>query len=759
MSNNDGPAFNDTILRIVNNYKKGSVRERIFDYNTPKKRSSSPTSSTSSSEINSAVKKFKADNQIVCAGSPREFRRLKCELIESRNYAKELENQLTHLRAIKREEQIDFERETKRWKAQAERDRKTIGELETKLDDFRRRELACKTELNEAKAQFARTKASMEMKLHTLDVQFTNLKEEVHDQSTDENTKIIQLERQNEELQIMYKAAKEDTEAHKKFVDELTLKLKAKTNCENELEIKTQALNKALQQIQKMEFNKESYLEYQQQAKNQQQKLTNYESLERENAQLREENSSLKQDVHHKLLLEEEVHDIKGRLQKYKELDKTLNTLMVTNAQNEMHLEEFRTLARSICETSNSDTTLPRLLRTAVERLQHQEITLTSDKIQLDSALSTAMHEAKVAKDELDKCRSHILTLDKDTKQAKAQMIRMQRKLQLVTGERDSYRKQLDSYEKDLTICINPASLANPGAAQIESQFERIKNLERTVDEYRDMVHKLESDLKSVEGYSTDNIPIRAEKLARLQSEVAKLKADNDLLRQRKDKLEIQLEGFLVGEDVAYGRIVHNSNNPLSNIIKQREQEKQRLEEDVISLKRKIKKMEDGLEASRLGDITIDHREVQNLKEKLAAAENNVVRLKEYFKKAVQDMRDVTYLLFGYKVDMNQSQYTITSMYAEKTEDVLSFHLSKEGAFNLMENEYSSSLEEMVDLHLRQQRSIPVFLSSLTLDLYNTQTMTKAYDIQEDDDVEDDEDEEEEEEDDDVEDDNTEEED
>lgn len=107
----------------------------------------------------------------------------------------------------------------------------------------------------------------MEMKLHTLDVQFTNLKEEVHDQSTDENTKIIQLERQNEELQIMYKAAKEDTEAHKKFVDELTLKLKAKTNCENELEIKTQALNKALQQIQKMEFNKESYLEYQQQAK------------------------------------------------------------------------------------------------------------------------------------------------------------------------------------------------------------------------------------------------------------------------------------------------------------------------------------------------------------------------------------------------------------------------------------------------------------------------------------------------------------
>lgn len=75
----------------------------------------------------------------------------------------------------------------------------------------------------------------------------------------------------------------------------------------------------------------------------------------------------------------------------------------------------------------------------------------------------------------------------------------MQKKLLLVSRERDSYRQQLDSYEKDLTMCVNPASVGSQGGSQLQSQKERIDNLERIIEGYRDMVNKLETDLQGVD--------------------------------------------------------------------------------------------------------------------------------------------------------------------------------------------------------------------------------------------------------------------
>lgn len=76
---------------------------------------------------------------------------------------------------------------------------------------------------------------------------------------------------------------------------------------------------------------------------------------------------------------------------------------------------------------------------------------------------------------------------------------RMQKKLLLISRERDSYRKQLDSYEKDLTICMAPSSTAQPGTNQMQTQKDRIDNLEKVIDGYREMVTKLENDLQNVE--------------------------------------------------------------------------------------------------------------------------------------------------------------------------------------------------------------------------------------------------------------------
>jgi len=45
------------------------------------------------------------------------------------------------------------------------------------------------------------------------------------------------------------------------------------------------------------------------------------------------------------------------------------------------------------------------------------------------------------------------------------------------------------------------------------------------------------------------------------------------------------------------------------------------------------------------------------------------------------------------------------------------------GEMQLLETEYSKTLEELINLHLHHQNSIPVFLSALCMNLFSQQTI------------------------------------
>lgn len=83
--------------------------------------------------------------------------------------------------------------------------------------------------------------------------------------------------------------------------------------------------------------------------------------------------------------------------------------------------------------------------------------------------------------------------------QRQALLHRMQKKMLLVSRERDSYRLQLDSYERDLTMVANTTLGAASGSNLMQSQKERIENLEKMVEGYRDMVARLENDLQEAQ--------------------------------------------------------------------------------------------------------------------------------------------------------------------------------------------------------------------------------------------------------------------
>lgn len=87
----------------------------------------------------------------------------------------------------------------------------------------------------------------------------------------------------------------------------------------------------------------------------------------------------------------------------------------------------------------------------------------------------------------------------------------------------------------------------------------------------------------------------------------------------------------------------------------------------------------------------------------------------------------MVYLLFGYRVDrVNNSNYRISSMFAENEDEYLHFRLNSNHELDMLETPYSVALSDMVNTYLVTQNSMPAFLSTLTMDLYNRTTVAVA---------------------------------
>lgn len=183
----------------------------------------------------------------------------------------------------------------------------------------------------------------------------------------------------------------------------------------------------------------------------------------------------------------------------------------------------------------------------------------------------------------------------------------------------------------------------------------------------------------------------------------------------------------MVGKDKVGGKVVHFKMNPAAELIEKTELSVEKLQEENDKLKRKIRKMEEGLESTRLSETICSSREVQALKEEKQSLEVKMQKLKDCFKRSSNEFREVCYTLFGYKIDRESSAtYKLSSMYAESPGDFLQFSLNSDGNLNMIETQFSATLEELIDLHLRQQGSIPTFLSAITMDLFNRTTMAVA---------------------------------
>eukprot|EP00026_Physarum_polycephalum_P012829 Phypoly_transcript_13166.p1 GENE.Phypoly_transcript_13166~~Phypoly_transcript_13166.p1 ORF type:complete len:167 (+),score=27.65 Phypoly_transcript_13166:509-1009(+) len=114
--------------------------------------------------------------------------------------------------------------------------------------------------------------------------------------------------------------------------------------------------------------------------------------------------------------------------------------------------------------------------------------------------------------------------------------------------------------------------------------------------------------------------------------------------------------------------------------------------------------------------------EVTELQQKLFDSEKMNTRLKSVFKTKIDGIKDVIAQLLGYRFEISRDQYTLTSTFADHPEtDFLVFR--PEGPrMALVETEFSKQWAKDVDVYLNKCKSIPAFLSTLTLEYFNRQT-------------------------------------
>ena len=62
-------------------------------------------------------------------------------------------------------------------------------------------------------------------------------------------------------------------------------------------------------------------------------------------------------------------------------------------------------------------------------------------------------------------------------------------------------------------------------------------------------------------------------------------------------------------------------------------------------------------------------------------------------------------------------------MYAENDDDYFNFHLNDDNGLDLLTTKFSQSLTEMMSHVLGQYGSMPAFMSTVTLELFNRATI------------------------------------
>lgn len=524
-----------------------------------------------------------------------------------------------------------------------------------------------------------------------------------------------------------------------------------------QLDVQHKKWQEATQQIQTLQASQSLLAEYEQKIKDLEQKfsqqehdavivknmkteLARFPKMERELRQLREENAYFREMNENNGLLKEEVEGLQRKLERY---EKVQAQLVTAELENEKLLGKLKSWEK-LDQSTGLNIRTPDDLSRQIVALQQRELALKEQNSTITNSARIMEKARQQLQEEILQIQSQLLDEKKKREQHEALVRRLQKRVLLLTKERDGMRAILESYDSELTPAEHSPQLnrrmreaeemvqkLHAHNAELEVQMSQVLEEVGNQKQRAEMLEVEMKVLKSRECTAEQSAFITKEEVDTLRLKIEELEAERSKLEEQNRSLEMKLEKLTMQGDYdpSKTKVLHFSMNPASLAKQQRKEEQQQLQEECERLRELVRVLEAG--GSVHGNLEgvgsfQSPQEVAELKKQVESAELKNQRLKEIFQTKIQEFRKVCYTLTGYQIDITtENQYRLTSIYAEHQGDCLLFKASSSsgGKMQLLENEFSRTVRELIELHLLHQDSIPAFLSALTLELFSRQTI------------------------------------
>ncbi|XP_022084966.1 mitotic spindle assembly checkpoint protein MAD1-like [Acanthaster planci] len=678
------------------------------------------------------------------------------QLLSAQSRIAKLEAEMDSLKANHKRSRMEFEKDVERERNNREEEFTKVEELKKQLEFAVKQEQRCRKELEETRQAKTDMKANYEATIQDLRQQKLKLETTLQDHQMSSRMHISRLSNELTKKTSDIKLLQTDVEEAKtRLQHQMRRGIEASSN-RRAMEEYRMELVSAQQKIKDLEQKVRDQEDATAIAKAVQNDATRLVDLERDNKQLQDEVAYYREVNENNALLKEKASGLKSKLERTEHRLKELAQLQVENEELRIKLARWESMDSDAGNRPSS----PSQLSAKIASLQQGQVALL-EKQGIFLSNSHSFEQAYSAtKEKLASTTQELLKLQEDKKQQEDLVKRLQRRLLLLTKERDGMRQILNSYDSEVTSmgyepqCNDRLRQAEANLQTCHRQIEILEHDIKAATEeagkcrlenkqLESQVAQLQSELavaKTVPPAPTQSLSMvtdettahQADDVQALKSRIKELEEENVKLAEKNESLDMLLERrALKGDyDPMKTKVISFSQNPAALVRQERSAEMKRLKEEAELLRKRVQVLEQGGAGEDVTQVVMEKmtestaQEVEDLKKQLSESELRNQRLKEVFQKKIQEFREACYRLTGYQVNIsNDNQYRLMSMYAERETDVLLFQATATGEMQLLENDFSSTLSDFIDSFLHQQDSIPAFLSSVTLDLYSHQTM------------------------------------
>ncbi|XP_016968302.1 mitotic spindle assembly checkpoint protein MAD1 [Drosophila biarmipes] len=651
--------------------------------------------------------------------------KLRTDLIETKAIVIQLRNEIEQKTREHRQAMMLAENKSFALKEQCDTTSKKYLDLQRDFEMMRKRELALKDEASQATTKLAQLELKYDEAMTKLQREKYVQVEDARDVQLCISNELSEYRRMAQRADLELQSTRNELERLRRRHEELKARFSGYDEMRGDYEKQTQSLKVANDRIRELEFEIQSYSDWKEVTKASQERLASIPDLMAEVERLRSHNKHLNTLIGDKLLLEEQVHDYKTRLDREEGARAEAASLQVKLTHVEQELKEWVKVAQDHCLANTLVS--PMALRSRIEQLLKEDIINVAEKT---SSASDTKHLQTSVRDLEQKCAIYLKNIEDlniGLKRHKNFKERLQRKLITVSKERDFYKQLVENFDKDMTM-------SNASVADMTQDMQvryRVEVLERTVTGYKDMCATLEREIQAMRQQEQLAEPA-GEGYDSVKKELDTLRLENERLRRRKEELELEMMHRCLRGDFNMKdfKVVHLSENPAAEAYESSKNMMEKLQAEIERLKRRNKKLEDD-ETQRLnettstGGMTMNFKELNQLRAELESANGKMRKMKDCFKAAREEFRDVCYMLLGYRIDRigANSNYRISSMFAEGPDDYLDISLNESNCLALLESPYSHTFNPPIDQQLAAT-NFPAFFSTLTLELFQRSTVT-----------------------------------